>query len=417
MSTVHRVINPQVLADKERLATAFRSARFFRHVVIDDFLAGDVCRGLVDEFPAFQEANALNELGKVGQKAYRQDVDKIGGNYARLDRCLQSRGFLDLMSELTGIGELLYDPDYAGGGTHENIDGAELDVHVDFNFHPNMTWHRRLNLIVFLNPEWEASWGGCFEVHRDPWSPGENEFERVVPRLNRAVIFETTEVSWHGFDQITLPADKRDLSRKSFALYLYTNERPAEEIAPAHATVYVPRPLPERFTDGTLLQPEDTRTLHTAIARRDQQIAFLYQREKELSARITKLTSLVHERLPLRGYVRQAGAATGLWEDLWAGEEVSLRFISQRPVERIVVEGFVPELLPAGRPLVAEVGDARFTTELGHGAFGWRLDVSLEADREQGLRLLCPETWNPHRAEVSGDARDLAFVLTALTFY
>ena len=45
-------------------------------------------------------------------------------------------GFLSLMASLTGIPALTHDPHYLGGGTHENLSGQDLDLHIDFNYHP-----------------------------------------------------------------------------------------------------------------------------------------------------------------------------------------------------------------------------------------------------------------------------------------
>ncbi len=411
------VIHPEVIAGSEALAETFRSAKFFPHAVIDRFFTEETCRGLLDEFPEFRDENALNELGKVGQKATREDIPRLGETYDRVDDCLRSPGFLRLMSGITGIPDLLYDPEYAGGGTHENVDGAQLDIHVDFNFHPTLKWHRRLNLIVFLTPEWEADWGGCFEVHRDPWSPENDEFESVAPRFNRAVIFETSEVSWHGFGRITLPVDRRHLSRKSFAIYLYAMDRPKEQLAPSHATIYVPPPVPSHIRAGATLSATDADHVRTLIARRDQQIKFLYDREMEFSRRLETLSRIVRERLPLKGYVQQVGEAEGMWEDLWIGDRFEFSVRSDNPVANVIVSGYVPDGFPEARPLIVEIGDAVFEQEIGVGPFQAQLQVAIEAQVETRVRIRCPETFNLRRAGLGGDIRDLGYLLSSILFY
>ena len=142
---------------------------------------------------------------------------------------------------------------------------------------------------MFLNPEWSEDWGGCLELHRDPWAPrAEDEIRSLLPIANRAVLFETSEISWHGFRRITLPEDKKHLSRRSIAVYFYTKERPAQQIATSHATVYVQRPLPEHIQPGLTLSEEDFQEIRLLMRRRDHQIQFLYEREKQFQEEIEK---------------------------------------------------------------------------------------------------------------------------------
>ena len=270
---------------------SFNSAQPFRHVIFDQFLDHDFCRELIAEFPVFDTGHAVNERGEVGRKSAHPDLAALGRAYARFDRLIRDRSFLLLMSRITGIPNLLYDPEYVGGGTHENLDGQDLDSHVDFNYHPERRWHRRLNLIVFLNPEWDAGWGGSLELLRNPLAPAaESDVTAVVPLANRAVLFETTECSWHGFRRIELPPDKRNLSRRSIAVYFYTKERPPGETAASHGTVYYQRPLPDQIQPGYTLTESDVEELQILLARRDTQIKFLYDRERRFSTLISNLT-------------------------------------------------------------------------------------------------------------------------------
>ena len=277
-------VSSSVADQAAAFAARFRAAKPYPHLVIDEFFERTLCRRLQREFPKFDPAQARNEVGEIGRKAAYSNLAALGPAYAELDRLLQSSDFLALVGRLTGIPALLYDPEYVGGGAHLNLNGQELDQHVDFNYHPRTGGHRRLNLLLYLNEEWQEDWGGCLELQSNPRGPKEhNEVVRIVPRANRCVIFETSERSWHGFSRVALPEKKAHLGRRSIAVYFYTKERPAAQVAPAHGTVYVPPALPEHFEIGRTLTPDDVEELQILLRRRDTQIEYLYHRELEFS--------------------------------------------------------------------------------------------------------------------------------------
>jgi 2OG-Fe(II) oxygenase superfamily len=289
------LINPAVLSQAQALGAEFSAAKPYRHICIDNFFDAEFAQSLLSEFPAFDVKLALNEAGVVGGKSVHEKISAISTNYANLDQLIQTPEFLHLVGTLTGISSLRYDPYYFGGGTHENRHGQDLDPHIDFNRHPVERWHRRLNLIVYLNPEWHDDWGGQLEIHRDPYAP-DNQIKSIAPLFNRCVIFETNEISWHGFSRIVLPDPQREtLSRKSIALYFYTDTRPAEELADTHSTVYVDRPLPAHLHAGHTLTQDDIDTLKNMWARRDQHSQRLYRdlmrQEKALEQSNAALTA------------------------------------------------------------------------------------------------------------------------------
>ena len=260
--------------------------------IIDGFFRDDYARALLAKFPAFESGNARNEAGELGGKSVVEQIRALGGEWAALDDAIQAPEFLDLVSRITGIPDLLYDPWYFGGGTHENREGQDLDPHVDFNRHPVERWHRRLNLIVYLNPEWQDAWGGSLELHSDPRAP-DDRVSLVTPLFNRCVIFETTETSWHGFSRIVPPPEESKLSRRSVALYFYTRERPAAETALPHSTIYVDRPMPEHLRVGHVLSEGDMTELRTLFARRDQHNQRLYREVIARNAEVDELRSVL----------------------------------------------------------------------------------------------------------------------------
>lgn len=285
-----KFVNPYVKTNRTELSERFQTAQPFRHIAIDDFLAEDFALSLLENFPEFDEKLAVNEDGKVGGKAVQEKVSRLGPVWQQLNSLVKGEQFRELVSDITGVSDLKFDPDYFGGGTHENLHGQSLNPHVDFNFHPITRQHRRLNLIFYLTPEWEDTWGGSIQLHRDPYKPpAEDDIVTITPAFNRCVIFETNEYSWHGFKRINLPEDKRHLSRKSFALYYYTDKRPAEELGAEHSTIYVEEHLPAQYVAGMKLGAEELQHINNLLSSRDQHLRRLYKDIQRLNTDLNYL--------------------------------------------------------------------------------------------------------------------------------
>jgi hypothetical protein len=285
-----KLVSEATIAGADEFRQRFRSAKPFRHLAIDGFFTDRTASQLLEAFPAFDEKLAMNENGEVGGKAVNEQVRKLGPVYRELDDLVQSEEFRALVSRMTGIPNLQYDPHYFGGGTHENLHGQALDAHVDFNFHPITRQHRRLNMIFYLTEDWQDEWGGSIQLHRDPYlTPAEDDIVTVTPLFNRCVIFETNEYSWHGFPRIELPEDKRHLSRKSFALYYYTDTRPAEELGPEHSTIYVERHLPEDWHPDMVLRGDQLQHMRNLLTSRDHHLRRLYGNIKQLYTELNHL--------------------------------------------------------------------------------------------------------------------------------
>jgi hypothetical protein len=272
------VLNPAVEARLDSLHEHYTHANPFPHVVIDDFFAADYADSLLADFPAFEKGNALTEMGKLGKKSVNRDIEAISDSYRQLAEWLVSSRFIDMMQRITGIDNLIAIPGGAGG-THESRSGADLAPHLDYNYvdYEGEALHRRLNVLFYLNKDWDPSWGGNFEVHSDPQHPSKNEFQKFGPNFNRVIVMETSERSWHGYDPIRLPNPDTQ-SRKSISIYLFSRTRPEEQIAPRHSTFYAMRPLPEQIQVGRTLSQEDVQAIQTGIAKRDRWIMH-YQRE------------------------------------------------------------------------------------------------------------------------------------------
>ena len=408
-------------ADLARLYPLFIAAQPFPHIVVENFLKPELCTQLLHDFPAFEKRYAINEIGQVGGKAVRTDMPSISPSYAKLDAFLQTREFLDVIERLTGISDLLYDPDYIGGGTHENVHGQGLDAHVDFNVLPKNGWHRRLNLILYLNPEWQPQWGGCLCLERDPWDAEHADKVEIVPKFNRCAVFETSEISWHGFPAIDLPEAKRSITRKSIAIYLYTRTRPAEQTAPAHGTVYVPRGLPRDLAPEAVLSETQFLELRKRFAQLKGQLKYLYRRELEFSAQLSDAGLAVREAraasaVPLQGFIVLGTQTSGYFPDGWCEQKFSFVFTAARAGKTLSISCWVPDAI-ASQTLQINIGSYRGTLGIAGGR-SCKIEIPLPLQAQQSAEVFISAdcSWVPTSTGASSDARALAFKLVTAVF-
>jgi len=236
--------NSLFILDSERLvelAASYREsyalAEPFRHIVMDDFLPAETLREVADNFPSLRDSG-WHEFDNPREKklAFEQET-QIEDKARWLLYQLNSSTFVRFLELLTGIDGLIPDPYFVGGGLHQIEPGGFLKIHADFNRHSKLKLDRRLNLLVYLNENWQEEWGGALEL----WSRDMSKCaRRILPLFNRAVVFETTDFSFHGHpDPLACPIGR---TRKSLALYYYTNGRPGEELSGEHGTLMRSRP-------------------------------------------------------------------------------------------------------------------------------------------------------------------------------
>ncbi|MFA6277759.1 MAG: 2OG-Fe(II) oxygenase [Pedobacter sp.] len=217
----------------------YANAKPFPNIVIDNFFDEEILSKVLGEFPDLSTKSNVNVFDNLNEKKLGAKGEANFGEYTKLIcHYLNSQPILEFLQELTGIKEILLpDPYFYGGGYHEIKPGGYLKIHADFNKHITTNLDRRINLLVYLNKDWEESYGGFFEL----WDKSMVSAQRkLLPIFNRVAIFSTTDFSYHGHpDPLTCPPDR---SRKSIALYYYTNGRPANELNDdGHSTLFVGR--------------------------------------------------------------------------------------------------------------------------------------------------------------------------------
>jgi len=220
-----------------KLQTQYQNDPPFPHIVLDNFLPFYDLLEVAMAFPDPHQGNWWKYENVLEKKLARNDVHNFPKSIQWLIYQLQSNYFVSFLERLTGIDGLIVDHTLNGGGLHQILRGGKLDVHADYNYHPITKLDRRLNVLLYLNQDWNPEWKGHLEL----WNKDMTyRIQSIAPIFNRMVIFNVTDNSFHGHpDPLECPYE---VSRKSIALYYYTNGRPHYEKSIPHSTIFKRRP-------------------------------------------------------------------------------------------------------------------------------------------------------------------------------
>lgn len=193
----------------------------FPHVALRNCWNPKLLADCKREMSEFRQWDGEKDFYGSKKKRYCGDIERLPPSVVRVIQEASSPVFLRWLMDLTGEQGLLPDPYLEGGGIHQIAAGGFLKVHADFNWNEKLHLYRRLNLLLYLNPDWNPAWGGALEL----W---EQDMSRcavtVAPEFNTMVIFTTDDRSFHGHPHVlSCPAD---VTRDSIALYYYSPIRP-----------------------------------------------------------------------------------------------------------------------------------------------------------------------------------------------
>lgn len=215
-------------------AEQYQSGQPYHHICIDNFLPMEVIEAVRADLKSLPEAEHSFDADQERFKS-QYNPDRLPDYTRRLFQTFNSRAFILFLEEMTGIKGLIPDPYFVGAGIHKTLTGGHLDIHADFNLHPHMKVERRLNVLIYLNPEWKAEYGGSFEIWEKDMS---RQVASFAPTENRMCCFSTGSDTFHGNPE---PVNHPDgLPRQSIALYYYTATW--SDARRAHSTLFKPRP-------------------------------------------------------------------------------------------------------------------------------------------------------------------------------
>ena len=222
------------------LGKSFKNNKPFNHIIIDNFLSAEDALIIANEFPSFDDEFWFSYNNPLEIKKASNDWNHFGCKTYEYFKHILSESFcnkLNLLFDEEDDVKLTPDVGLHGGGYHCHKNGGRLNPHLDYSIHPKLFLQRKVNIILYINPEWKPEFGGALGLWSDNNGQPDELIHKVDCIFNRALIFDTTQNSWHGIcNEINAP---KDITRNSLATYYLIS--PDKKADPRMKVRYAPR--------------------------------------------------------------------------------------------------------------------------------------------------------------------------------
>jgi hypothetical protein len=201
---------------RELLRQSLQTAQPYEHLVVDGWFHPDLLRLAREEFDLypFDDHRDLDRAYENTVRSPRYPV--LGPATATYFAIVNAGWFVALMSELTGVPQLIPDPTLHNAGLHESRRGGKFAIHRDFERSECTGLYNEMVLLTYLNEGWDPAWNGALEL----WDAERAHCVRKVePELGRSIVMRNGATHFHGHP--TPLATPEQQVRRSLASYYY----------------------------------------------------------------------------------------------------------------------------------------------------------------------------------------------------
>ena len=190
---------------------------------IDNFLPADIFTSILDEIKNIPKDNYTAFSSK---DSHRQECRNFVDSplLHTVANSFHSSSFLHWIEKITGVERLIPDPHLRGGGLTRTLSNNKLGLHTDFNWNDQLRLNRKVNLILYLTPDWQSEWNGDLEL----WDQkGTKCVAKIEPKANRLAFWNYETWLLHGHsNKLEMP---NDVSRDNLIHFYYTSNATWEE--------------------------------------------------------------------------------------------------------------------------------------------------------------------------------------------
>jgi Rps23 Pro-64 3,4-dihydroxylase Tpa1-like proline 4-hydroxylase len=225
--SIAKLIVHRLAPARDQVSKQWNDGNAIRSVVVDDLLPGWVARKIFEAFPSVERMTAKSTMRE--RKHVAAQMDLYDPLMEEVVFAFQDPSVLALVARITGLEAMEADENLYAGGISAMIRGSYLRPHLDNSHDADRKRYRVLNLLYYVSPDWEESYGGSLQL----WDDGPRGPARTIcSRFNRLVLMATDPRSWHSVNEIVGNDVRRCVSN------YYFSESSPEQQPYFHATSF-----------------------------------------------------------------------------------------------------------------------------------------------------------------------------------